>query len=199
MAMTGGQAPPERGSKLNLQKKLFVEAYVAQAPMFNATKAATLAGYKDAVQSGYQLLRRKDIQEYIDQLRYAARLRNNITLDDVINVYAKIAFFDPRSIYDEQGAMIKVSEFDDVAAMAISVIKSEELTAGEFNIGRTTEIKPYDRIAALDRIRECLGWKDKERKVTRDGHGNIIQTEDTEQVTEDKIIFEDHSGEVIAD
>lgn len=191
-----GGAAPTGGRGLNLQQKLFCEIYVHQAPFFNSGKAYREAGYSDSSRQGSTLLRRPAIAAYIEELRYAACLRNNITLDDIINQYARIAFFDPRSIYDETGKLLKMIDFDDVAATAIASYDQEEIGAGEYNIGTLKKVKPYDRIVALDRLRECLGFKEKMVKTKRDAEGKLLETEETEFSGDTKIIYEDHSGKL---
>lgn len=166
--------------------------------MFNATKAATIAGYtaQSAHNAGSKILSLPAAQEYINELRAKAAMRNNITLDDIINQYARIAFFDPRTIYKEDGSLIRITDFDQTAATAMGSMDVEETSVDdELLSSKTKKFKPYDRIVALDRLRECLGWKEKERyrSIKRDAEGHVVETVEMETIQEDKIIFEDHT------
>src|SRR5579859_6030938 len=101
-------------TRLTLQQKIFCERYVGMGVLVNGVKAAVLAGYKVPQISSQQLLKKPEIIEYIDRLRYETRLRNNITIDDLINEYAKIAFADIRELYDEENKLKDIKEMDDM-------------------------------------------------------------------------------------
>jgi phage terminase small subunit len=49
------------------KQRKFVLAYIGEA-RFNATRAATLAGYRDAEQSGYELKKKPEIRACIDAM-----------------------------------------------------------------------------------------------------------------------------------
>lgn len=189
-------------TKLTIRELAFCQIYIAQAPFFNATKAAKEAGYAEARNKSWTLLQLDIVKEKIAELREAAAIRNNIKLDDIINQYANKAFFDIREIYDEEGKLMPVKEFSDRAAVNVIGVEVEAIYEGfgkeRIQIGELKKVKISDQtIVALDRLRECLGWKEKEKKVKRDAEGKIIETEETESgPVEDKVIFEDHSGKV---
>lgn len=197
----GNDGKPKSG-RLTIREAAFCAIYVAQAPFFNGTKAANEAGYSSGKDQAHKLLKREYVQEEIKRLREETAIRNNIKLDDIINQYAKKAFFDIREAYDEEGNLHEVKNFSDRVAANIIGIDVEELWEGsreeKHQIGVLKKIKVSDQtIVALDRLRECLGWKEKEKKVKRDAEGKIIETEETENgPIEDKVIFEDHSGKV---
>ena len=168
---------------LNLQQKTFCELYVSQPLDERAIDAAKKAGYaeKSIVTTTSVLLKRPDIQTYISELRVAARLRSDITLDRIIDEYAKVAFFDIRTIYDERGNMKPVHELDDIAAAAIASIEVERDNVLTWT--DTVRIRTRDKLQALDRLRECLGFKLQMQKTeTRDAQGNLIQTETTQLI-----------------
>lgn len=198
----GQGAKPNHINGLTLQQRLFCQILVTQAPFFNASEASRRAGYCDNTTTGNRLMNNPRIKEYVTQLREETAIRNNIILDDIINQYANKAFFDIRELYDEEGKLKDVKDFSVRAAANVIGIEVEEIWEGfgkdKMQIGELKKVKISDQsVIALDRLRECLGWKEKQKRVIRDAEGKIVQTEETESESiEDKVIFEDHSGKV---
>jgi len=188
----------ETSRGLTNQQMLFCEAYVRQAPLFNARQAAIRAGYSptSAGTIGPELLIKEPVKEYIEELRKNAALRNHITLDDIINELAAIAFFDPARLYDEKGNVIDIHKLDPIITRAIGTIEREEVSDWTGKETVTWRVKPLDKIAAMQLLMECLGYKHKGVMVKRDATGKIIETEETEtgrQIGDSKVIFEDYS------
>lgn len=183
---------------LTHQQKLFCEAYVRQAPLFNAKQAAIRAGYSpiSAGTVGPELLLKEQVKECIKELRESAALRNHITLDDIINELAAAAFFDPSKLFDENGKIIDLHKLDPIITKAIGTIEREEVSDWTGKETVTWRVKPIDKIAAMNLLMECLGYKYKGKIVKRDKDGNIIETEESEsgrQIGDSTVIFEDYS------
>lgn len=79
--------------KLTEKEKKFCEEYLVDS---NATQAAIRAGYskKSAYSIGSENLRKDKIQEYLNQLRQARKLRTQITADKIFQELATVAFAD---------------------------------------------------------------------------------------------------------
>jgi len=184
---------PRPYTKLTLQQRIFVEHYVTSGPYANATKSAAYAKYKMPHISGNDLLTRKPVIEFIDKMREETRMRNNITIDDLINEYAKIAFADPRELYDEDGNLLPIHKLNDVLAGAISTIEQEEIRILGESVGTLKKIKRYDKMTALNALREMLGFKSAEMIIRRGPDGRILETEETVNPDEHKVIFEDNT------
>jgi len=186
--------------RLTLQQKIFCEAYVSMGPYAKAVKAAVKAGYKAPEKSIGDLMAKPEVQEYIDKMRLEARMRNNITIDDLINETAKIAFFDIRSVFNEETGKLKlVKDMDDVAAAAIAEINTDQWDSiDESNVTETKKVKLRDKLAAITMLRDMLGYRDKEKekKTLKDAEGNIVGSEETEYITESQVVFKDFSGKV---
>lgn len=183
--------------RLNLQQKMFCEAYVAMGPNARYVKAAAKVGYVNPRDAGVKLIAKPEVLAYIEELRRSARLRNNIEIDDIISEYAKIAFFDIREMYDpETGELKAVKDWDDIAGAAIGSVSVDTRFSQVEGVTITTaKIAPRDKLIALNGLRDMLGYKEREKKVIKDGAGNIIGTEETERIpVQAKVIFEDHSG-----
>lgn len=135
----------------------------------NASESAIYAGFSEATskQSGYQVLQREDVQEYLANLRESYSTKHGVTKDRLIEEYAKIAFFDIREIYDVDGGLIRVKQLDDKSAGAISSIKSleewgEDDEGNKTIVGTSKEIKVFDKIRALQDLGKHLGIFEKD-------------------------------------
>lgn len=155
----------------------FCESYAIDA---NAEKAMTYAGYKSLGKFRRNaiagLLHNEKILRYIKALRDNAFLRANITLDDVINEYKKMAF-------------TNMADYVDWSASGIAIKSKATLTkdqqAGILEISETTNkqgvtvaIKLHPKQAALDKLYKMMTEMDealasKRRKDGEDGRLSI--------------------------
>ncbi len=130
----------------------------------NATQAAIRAGYsaKTAYAIAEKLLRKADVQEFLQQRMKARERRTEITQDRVLQEYARIAFLDPRKLLDGSGRPLPLQDLDDDTAAAIAglkvVDKYEPARDGaEGNVSTVVEYKLADKKGALDSVARHLG------------------------------------------
>lgn len=141
---------------LSDKQKLFCDEYLID---LNATQAAIRAGYskKTAYSSGQRLLKDVEVQKWV-QFRMEERgKRTEITQDRVLEEYAKLAYFDPQKLYDENGNLLPVNKLDkDVAAALIGVDVTESIIDGNV-VTLTKKVKYSDKKGALDSLARHLG------------------------------------------
>lgn len=164
--MARGKSAPD--SVLTEKQLKFIERYLVH---FVGTQAAIEAGYSKtraaatasdllanpAVQ--YQLAnRRRDVRE---EIRIeAATDRARILLE-----LARIAFFDIRKLYGDDGQLLEVSEWPADAAAAVTNIESLELKGAEGEVlGTTKKVKQESKLAALDKLMRHLGMFEQDNK-----------------------------------
>lgn len=143
----------------------------------NGTKAAIRAGYseKSAHVTASRLLSDAKVSERIheltQQLHAKLEKKTEITRERVLQEYAKLAFFDPRKLFDEDGNPKKITELDDDTAAAIAglevnsqLLKDEALVEVEGEEPENRDVlstvrryKIADKKAALDSIAKHLG------------------------------------------
>jgi len=171
-------------TKLNgttLQQKLFSYAYFNNKG--NGTKAAIEAGYsrRTAAEQASRLLSNVKVLKLLSALNEKIEEKALITKEQAIAEYSSLGLFDIRTIYDNNNALKPISEFSDEAARAVSSIETFEVFEGygedRKHIGNTIRIKLNSKIAALDSIRDTLGWKavTKVASVTKDGEDISLQ------------------------
>lgn len=184
---------------LSMQQMIFCEKYVALGPLGLAVKAAAYAKYSHPNEAAYKLLNQKAVTDYIEKLRLETRLRNNITVDDLLAEYMKIAFADIRELYDDNGDMLPVNQLSDHVAAAIMDIDIETTTSVFEQEKTTIKLRRYNKLTALEAIRELLGFKQRQVTVERDAEGKIIKTSETLTEAQHKVIFEDNGETIDAD
>jgi phage terminase small subunit len=147
------------------QQALFCEEYIKD---LNITQAAIRAGYSAtfADRRAHELLGKVGIQARITELREAASRRNEITLDQILSEYKKIAFLDVRKLYTEDGSVIPIANLDDDTAAAIAGVDVQRMSTGnnEQISVTTTKIRLSDKRLALDSLCRVLGFNAPEKK-----------------------------------
>lgn len=113
------------------------------------------------------------IQDQLDKLRR----KTDITRERVLEWYAKLAFFDVRKMFRQDGTPVPLHELDDDVAAAVSSFEMVELWAkgedgGRTVAGFTRKVRLADRRAALDSIARMLGF------VGESGAGSNSNPED---------------------
>lgn len=141
---------------LNDKQKRFVDEYLVD---LNATKAAERAGYskKTAYSIGQRLLKHVEIQKAIEKAQKNLSERTQITQERVLQEYAKIAFFDPRRMFNDDGTLKQISQLDDDVAAVIGGIDVVVDKSDKDEPDYTKKIKLIDKKGALDSIARHLG------------------------------------------
>lgn len=146
-------------AKLTEQQKLFCHEYLID---LNATASAIRSGYspKTAHNIGCRILKRPQVQEYLDVLMAQRSKRTGITADRILNELAKIAFVNPGDVIDLRNGMVRTDvHSDDIATIQSVKIKSGSNDDAEWN---ESETKMYDKLKALELLGKHLGmFKEK--------------------------------------
>jgi phage terminase small subunit len=164
--------------KLTPKQERFVEEYLID---LNATQAAIRAGYsqRTARQIGEENLSKPDISRAIHAAKAERSQRTHITQDRVLQELARIAFFDLRKLYREDGSLKGMHELDDEAAAVLAGVDVVE-TKGNAEIGGedgirhipeyVKKVKIPDKVGALGLAMRHLGMlRDKVEHTGKDG------------------------------
>jgi len=147
--------------ELNNKEKVFVQEYLVD---LDTERAALAAGYSRTVAhtKAYQWVSNgktkphvlKAIKEAFD----SRAERTQITQDMVLREYAKIAFFDPRQLFDSNGNLIPLNELPADVAAALTVFDVKESLDNKGNcIGNVKKIKFAHKPSALNSLAKHLG------------------------------------------
>jgi phage terminase small subunit len=137
----------ELEKKLTAKQLLFAKEYVLD---FNATRAATSAGYseKTAQSIGAENLTKPLLQEYITLLIQPKLDELDVSKERILNEYAKIAFLNPKDLYDADGNLLEIHEMRDEIAAAISEINVDTIY-GDFPMIKR-KFKLNNKLSALN-------------------------------------------------
>lgn len=113
--------------------------------------AAARAGYTSR-SAGTKLLQIPEVVEDIKKLRRAQLRRLQMSADDALIGVSRVARFDPRMLFDEQGKLKQPKDWPEEVATCIASVEVEERWEGKGE-NRTCyhvhKIKFNDRMAAL--------------------------------------------------
>lgn len=143
--------------KLTAKQQKFCEEYLID---LNATQAAIRAGYskKTARVIGMENLTKPAIQQYLQEKGKKLQEKFEITQEEVLRQYQRMAWSDPRNFYNDGGSIKPITELDYDTAVAMAGFEVDEIyIKGEYQ-GLTKKIKLVDRKGALDSICRILGF-----------------------------------------
>lgn len=151
--------------KLTDKQRRFCEEYLID---FNATQAAIRAGYseKTAKSQGQRLLTNVDISAYIQKCRDQLSDKTEITAERVINELGKIAFHNPKMLYDDDGNIIPIQELPDEVAAALSEIKTKHYQSkvDKNMVLIETSYKIHSKNQALESLGKHFGIYEKDNR-----------------------------------
>lgn len=152
--------PGPKYPKLSPKQERFVEEYVIDC---SAAAAARRAGYaeKYADRMGYRLLATPLVAAALAEKKKNISKRNEATVDRIVQELARIAFQDPRRLFNENGSLKDPKDLDDDTAAALSTIESAEEFDGSGAdrklSGYLKKIKGWDKLRALELLGKYLG------------------------------------------
>ena len=156
--------------KLAPMQSVFVQEYLID---LNATRAAIRAGYsaKTAEQQGYQLLQKPSVQAAIAARQKEREQRTAVTADRVLLEAARLALFDPRKLFNDDGSPKGIHELDDDTAAAVAGIDVLEQFEGygkdRVFVGCVKKYRIADKNSALEKLFRHHGLyeRDNEQKT----------------------------------
>lgn len=148
---------------LSIKEQIFVREYLKDE---NGTRSAIAAGYAkgSATVTASRMLRKANIQAALANV--TKRLCDNLEITDerVLREVARLAFYDPRKLFDANGRIKPITELDDDTAMAIAGIETAHKVVGDQADGMVvfTKIKLTDKRSACELLgRKLKLWTDK--------------------------------------
>lgn len=192
-------------AKLTAKQQRFCDEYLID---LNATQAAIRAGYskKTANEQGARLLANVSIQKYIETRKKDRKKRIEITQDRVVEELSYIAFakasdyakvIEKDAMVEVEGNMIPVLDEDGnpVKYRTVEPILTDELTEEQKRAIATIkrgrdgfEIKPYDKVRALELLGKHLGMFTDKVEVSGDTSNPFagLTTEELKKMIDDE-------------
>lgn len=154
------------------KRKAFVEAYFANNE--NGTQAAITAGFaeKSAGVTAAKLLKDPRVLAEIERRRAELRSKLEITTERILKERARLAFFDPRKLFDSTGRPIPIQELDDDTAAALAGLDVMEEFEGSGKervfVGYTKKYKLADKGSSLSALEKIQGMYEKDNRQKTD-------------------------------
>ena len=158
--MDDSQSKPcvKKARKLSCRQKRFIDEYLID---LNGTQAALRVGYakSGARFAASRLLRHPIVIDAIAHEMQEREQRTQITQDRVLQELARIAFFDIRSLYREDGTLKNPAELDDDAAAVLSGMDVVETASGRRRRVSVSvkKARTVDKNTALTNVMRHLG------------------------------------------
>lgn len=139
--------------QLTPKQRAFVDEYLVDC---NVCAAAKRAGYspKSIHADGYKLLRKPHVMAAVREAMDERSRRTRISADKVLDLLARMAFFDVRQLFDEEGRLKPVAEWPEEASSAVAGMDVAELP-GKGGVVR--KVKFADKRAAAADLGKHLG------------------------------------------
>lgn len=152
------------------RQRRFVQEYL-KAPV--AVRAAMAAGYsaRTAEWIGPQLLKKPHIAAAIGLAQERRAAKAGIEADAVLREVARLALYDPRALFNEDGSPKLPAELDDDIAAAITSLKIERDDQG--NIVKV-EYRLADKNAAIEKLMKHLGLFERDNRQRGDELGKLL-------------------------
>jgi phage terminase small subunit len=138
---------------MNFRQQRFAEEYLID---LNATQAAIRAGYspKRADATGYNLLRKAEIQAAIHEGRQKIQNSTQVTVRRVVSELAISAFADPAELFTDTGELLSIHDMPEHVRRSISSI---EIDSSGVATAKVSKVKLNDKLRALDCLMKHLG------------------------------------------
>lgn len=150
---------------LDANERAFANHY---ASTYNYKRAAKEAGYPDKMAEA--VLGRPKVMTAITRRRQAMTDRMLVTVENVTREYARLAFFDPRSLLTTDGHPIPLHELSDEAAAGIAGV---DVQVTEVNGAISVKVLKYkltNKLPALEALGKSLGMFVERMELTgKDG------------------------------
>lgn len=162
---------------LNTKQMKFAMEYVKCQ---NASQAAIRAGYseKTAGQIGSRLLKNVEIQALTQQKVNKILGDLDVSVERVLKERARLAFFNPKRLFTNDGKPIPIHELDDDTAAALAgldVYRERSHTEGDgddrtdtelVEVAETVKYKLADKNASLTALEKHLGMYKEDEAAT---------------------------------
>lgn len=174
--------------KLSPKREIFAQQYVLtgkQSESYMIAFPASVKWKENAVASNAStLLKDTKVLQRIEELRDEVKEKFDISADRLLLESSRIALFDFRRLFDENGKLIQPQDFPDDVAAAVSSVKVSRYQRGDDMEEVVTEVKLWNKNTAQDQLFKHKGLYEKDNKqngiselasVLRDIQGNGLK------------------------
>lgn len=100
----------------------------------------------------------------LEELRGPALKRAQVSHERVVTEAARLAFLDPRRLFDAAGTLKPIHELNDETAAAVASLEVVTVGNAEMGLGQITKVKLWDKNRAIDTLAKLLGYFDRDNQ-----------------------------------
>lgn len=160
---------------LTLKQKAFLDAYLTNG--FNGTQAAKAAGYdaEPPILAGiaHENLRKPNVREQIRIFELENQRKFKATLDDIEQFLLAVFYFDPLEANEVGSRGCNPLTWDQMPKHVRLAI--QDVSRTETEVGTRYQVKPYDKMAAVDRLAKYCGLQKGPDGAGSDARRGIIE------------------------
>lgn len=134
---------------------------------------------------------RDKIRARLEDLQSEIKERNMVTVERALQEYARLGFFDPRKLFNDDGSPKGIHELDDDTAAVLAGLEVIEIYEGRGEdkqfVGYLKKYKLADKKGALDSMARHLGMFIDRTEVTGAGGGPIETKQDLSKLTPEEL------------
>ncbi len=165
---------------LNAKQKRFADEYLVD---LNGTRAyKKVYGVKSdevAKANASRLLSKANVAAYIASKQKKLQDKLEVSVERVLKEAARIAFSDPRKLFDEDGNLKPITDLDDDTAAALAGLDIEALYKGKgknaIRVGDVRKVKLWNKGEALEKLFKHLGLFEKDNKQKTDPVAELLK------------------------
>lgn len=139
------------------KEEAFCQAYVlignksaAYREVYSTTKAKPSTINRAAI----KVFQRPRVTERVKELQYEAAERNNLQVDDLVQMLSSMARFDIGDLYSDDGKLKEINQMPKAARQMIQQLE----TIG----GHTDKLRTYSRLEAIEKLMRHLGGYERD-------------------------------------
>lgn len=154
---------------LTKKQEAFAVAYAKSGNASDAYRQVYDAGNMTAESvhvAACRVLANAKVKLRIDGLKAPALARAQLSVERTLQEVARLAYFDPRTLYRDDGELKRPDEWDDDTAAAVASLEVSEEYDGKGEDrklnGFTKKLKLWDKNAALEKAMKHLGLYERD-------------------------------------
>ncbi len=171
--------------KLTIKQERYAQGLFAGLSQREAYKQAfNCARMKDKTidEKACRLANSDKVRARLKELQEKLCNRNMVTVERVLQEYAKLGFFDPRKLFNDNGSPKEITDLDDETAAALAGLDVQEVYEGTGDdrkfVGYVKKYKLADKKGSLDSMGKFLGmFTDKMEITGKDGAALTVKLE----------------------
>ncbi|HBC94826.1 MAG TPA: hypothetical protein DCZ10_18490 [Pelotomaculum sp.] len=159
--------------KITIKQEKFVQGLFAGLSQRDAYKEAfntTNMKEKTIDEKACLLAGRDKIRARLEELQNEVKERNMVTIQRILQEYARLGFYDPRKFFNDDGSPKGIQELDDDTAAVLAGLEVMEIWEGRGDnrqfVGYLKKYKLPDKKGALDSMARHLGMFVEKKEIT---------------------------------